>query len=324
MRMSPSDEDQIIQFAGTLKTQVTISLLLAKDRGSLDLSEFAERLSQLVPRVSVKRENDPAPDPAAILIGQNLRCHFLPQGSELTAFLHALAYLQLLPPAMPAQVSRLADAIQLPADFQLYVSHQCPFCPSMLNRLIPLAFASPLVRLSIIDPAFCPELAEANGVRSVPTLILDNRLRWSGAVDLEELTRVIADRDPSALSGASLDMLLKDGQAGRLAKMMADSKRLYSGFWDLLFHTSWPTRLGAMVVVEQLIEIDPDLAGRLPQRIWERFAQLPATVQGDMLYLIGELRCPAQIGEIQAVLDGSHNEDVKEAAREAMAKLRTI
>jgi alkyl hydroperoxide reductase subunit AhpF len=321
--MLPSDEKQIIHFAKTLKAQVSITLALAKDRRSLDLSGFAERLSQLAPQLSIKRENVQSPESPAILIGQNLRCHFLPQGSELTALLDALAYLQPLPPAIPAQVSRLADAIHLPADLKLYVSQQCPFCPSILTRLIPLAFASPRVRLGVIDPSAFPEFAEADGIRSVPTLLLDSQLRWSGAVDIEELTRVMADRDPSVLNAASLDMLLKDGQAGRLAEMMASSKKLYPAFWDLLFHPSWSTRLGAMVAVEQLIAMDHDLAGQLSLTIWKRFAQLPATVQGDMLYLIGELRCTGQTGKIQTVIDGSFSEDVKEAAREAMAKLRT-
>jgi hypothetical protein len=322
--MLPSDEKQILQFAENLHSRIAITLTLAKDRRSLDLSDFSERLTRWIPLLSIKKEYGEAKDPPVILIGPNLRCHFFPRGNELTAFLEALSYLQPMPPAMPAHVSSLTDAIQLPADLKLYVSQKCPFCPMMLTRLIPLAFASPHVRLSIIDPADFPELAEKDDIRSVPTLILDNKLRFSGVVDMQELTRVMAERDPSTLSAASLDMLLKDGQAGRLAEMMLNSKTLYPALWDLLFHPSWSTRLGAMVVVELLMDSDRDLAGAVVQPIWERFGELSENVQGDMLYLIGELGSRDQCLKIQTVIDGSNSEDVKEAAREAMAKLRTI
>ena len=68
----------------------------------------------------------------------------------------------------------------------------------MVEDLAPLALASDLVTLTVIDGLLFPEMAEPNGVKSAPTLLLDDRVRWSGRTPLSEILDVMLNQDPLA------------------------------------------------------------------------------------------------------------------------------
>ena len=130
------------------------------------------------------------------------------------------------------------------------------------------------------------------------------------------------DQDPSALSAASLEMMIQDGNAGQLARMMIDEDKIFQAFYEVLTHFSLSVRLGAMVAMEELIEEKPDLAALTIAPLLERFDGVSETVQGDILYVLGELGHPDVKERLESVLKGDFSADVKEAADEAIAKIK--
>jgi glutaredoxin len=323
--MDASDEKKIRQFQSENSRDINLILMTDGSGFSREATLFADKLRELIVSLRVKKEPVGTDEYPGFYIGTNLSCHFLPSGPKLDQFLTALKFSNSFESADLAKTEAFFGTSDLPADLRLYIAEGCPHCHRVLSTLLPLPFINRKIRLRIFDPLFFPNLAEKDAVRSVPTIILDQDFRWTGAaIELPELARVITSRDPRMLSTGSLDMLLKEGDAQRLVEMFQKNAIIYPAFIELLTHPTWSTRLGAMVVMETLIESDPIVAAQIQSPIWAEFETVADTVKGDLLYIIGELGLKEDIARLKAISDGKYSSDVKEAANEALAKMRNI
>jgi hypothetical protein len=205
----------------------------------------------------------------------------------------------------------------------IYISPQCKFCPEAVRQLLPLLTLNSNIRLTVIDAMYFPELAEMENIQSVPTLILEDHFRWSGSFQINEIVDVMKNRDPSMLGPVSLEMMLKEGKAGALAAMMLEKVQIFPAFYEVLAHPKWPVRLGAMVVMEELVENNLDLATQILKPLWERFHKVDDRVKGDLLYLFGQLKRTEILPQLQAILNGDYDPEVLEAAQEALDKIKS-
>jgi hypothetical protein len=191
----------------------------------------------------------------------------------------------------------------------------------MVRRLITLPMTDENLQLTIIDGTLFPEMVQTRRIRAVPTILLDDQFRWTGSVPLEELIDSIITRDPVSLRPASLENIIKEGGAGRLATMMLKAEKLFPAFFDVLTHHKWPIRLGAMVVIEEIAGKNPDLAAEALNPLWDRFHEASVQIQGDILHVFGEIGDPRSISWLKTVLSGNFDREVKEAAGEAAEKI---
>jgi hypothetical protein len=210
----------------------------------------------------------------------------------------------------------------MPLFRKLYVTQQCPFCPVTVQQLLPLPATSEHIHLAIIDGTLFPESAKAHGVQSAPTLLLDGQFRWTGSVPLKELAQMMSDRDPAKLGTESLESMLKEGNASHVAAMMLERRMVFPALIDLLLHDKMFVRLGAMVVIETIVEQNAALAAQVIDPLWERFPNVPDPVKGDMMHIFGEAGDKSVISKLNAVLAGQFADDVKEAAREVLEKIK--
>jgi hypothetical protein len=217
---------------------------------------------------------------------------------------------------------RLDAASIHPAELELFVTPPCTFCPGMVAGLMPLAAANRRIQLTIIDASFFPEIAASRGIQAVPTLVLDGQFRWTGSCAIEELIDLLVDRDPSKMGPAAIETLLKEGAAPDLARMMVDCNRIFPALLELLSHPQWPVRLGAMVAVEELHALSPDLGRQMIDALWHRFDAVSDPVKGDFLFLCGEIGERADVPRIQAVLQREESIAVRDAAEDALEKLQ--
>jgi hypothetical protein len=213
--------------------------------------------------------------------------------------------------------------MDMPAMLKLFIAQQCPFCPTTVQHVTPLVGISEFIDLAIIDSTLFPEMAQSNRIQSVPTLLLDQQFRWTGSFLLEEVTEVMTNRDPAKLGSQSLERILKEGDAVKLAEMMLEKKEIFPSFLELLTHNKWPVRLGAMVVMEEITNRNAELADQVIDPLWERFHEVDDPVKGDIIHVLGESKNHKITPRMQMVLDGEHDAEVKEAAREALEKVGT-
>jgi hypothetical protein len=176
-----------------------------------------------------------------------------------------------------------------------------------------------MIRLRIIDAEWIPQWSRADQIRAVPTIILDDRFRWTGSFQLKELLTMSLQRDPSQLSSASLRQIIEDGDAQRVANMMAESDQVFTALIELLTHERWSVRLGAMVAAEYLADQTPSLALELADQLWSCFSDIGEQTQGDVLHVIGQVKTQKTRSYLEKVISGSYGATAKEAAAEILS-----
>ena len=321
--MTPAEEKQIATLNQTLSGEIQITCRHTDHEHSDAIVQFCDHLNRQVPAIRIKKESGDPDDMPGIHIHDGLIYQAVPAGTEIAPFVEALQMAATGTAQKDDRISEKLSAIDLPIHMVLYVASQCTFCPQAVRQLLPLLSANPHIRLTVIDAMSFPELADKDNLQSVPTLILEDQFRWTGTFQTEEIVEMMVRRDPSALGPLSLEMMLKDGKAGQLAEIMLAKAQIFPAFYELLIHPKWPVRLGAMVVMDELIEKHLDLALQIIPPLWQQFDMVDDRVKGDLLYIFGQTGQKDIIPYLKNVLNGNFEPEVKEAAQEALEKCET-
>ncbi len=319
MLIGDAAADGIRLWGARLSQTLSIRLRTTPDPRTGDFARFLEELAEGSGKIRIIREEGEAGELPAILVSPSLTYQALPHDRELAPFLEILAGSLGSPePPETALKQRLAQIVW-PAEVKVFVASACPHCPEVVRRISPLAFHPPWIPISIVDGVLFPELSNPFGIRAVPTVILDDRFRWTGSIDMNDFLESLLHRDGARLPASALKTLLKEGQADRLAEMMLERGEIFPAFTDLLTHPEWSVRLGAVVVVEELVEKNPGLARSILPSLWERFSTADTTVKGDILYLTGLAGSIEEWGDrLRTLLSSDLPEDLREGAREAL------
>ncbi len=293
---------------------MSLTLILTRDDRSGTLETFVQTLEAHWPALVVERTRADDDGPPFLELGDGLRFQGLPENTKLSPFLDILAG-EVAPP--PEAQHAILNRMALGEELRLYVAALCPHCPKAFRQWAALALAGPNLRVRIVDGSLFPEEAARDGVQAVPTLVMNGDWRWSGNIPVHDVLRQLADRDPSQLSAAALEGLVKEGRAAKLAEAMQSHGSVFPAFVDLLTHAKWPVRLGAMVAMEALIESDPELARTAVPLVMARFDALDDQAKGDALYILGEAGDHETLAQLRTLtLDGAGAE-LHQAAREA-------
>jgi glutaredoxin len=318
------EEKQILKLNDQLSRDITIHLVDSAHPSSPKFKKFCDSLTHLVPKIRISKDKDADTQSPQILVGKGLRYQTVPTGQELQPFLEALVAFGSGSLNMDEAVKSRLKKDSLPVSLKVFIAPQCPYCPTAVRQLIPLPLASDKIQLIIIDGSLFPEEAQPLQIKAVPTILLDEQFRWTGSVPLQEIIDTINNRDPASLGARALENILKQGQAGHLAAMMLDVGKIFPAFYDLLIHPKWPVRLGAMVVMEEIAGRNRAMAAEVVNFLWDGFYRQPDQVKGDILYMFGEIGDRRTVTWLEEVLAEDYNEELKEAAREALDKVLKV
>ena len=321
MLMTPEEERTIARWGEGIANDILLGMVWTEDEPGRRIRSFCRALERLVPRLRIEDEEGSAESVSEIRVRDNVRYRAVPEERELEPFLRILQSTEPLASDLPASLRELLQQVDVPASIRVYISPQCPFCPQAVMQCLALADASAFCHVFVIDGTLFPDPAEKEGVRSVPTVILDRAFRWTGPVRAEELVNMIVLRDPSQLGPESLEQMLHEGRAEDLARMMIERGKVFPAFLDLLVNRKWPVRLGAMVTFQYLAESRPSLASQVSHTLWDLFPRVDDTIRGDILCLFGESGDASLVPLLDSVVDGPYPHEVKEAARDALKGL---
>lgn len=320
--MNAKEEIAIRKWHESLSGPIQLALILTESDQNERFNDYGAAFAQIAPAVEIRKEKKDTADPPSFRIGSNIFYHALPQEKELDPFLEILS--QIADQGIIETYDTGDDEkIRIPAELYLFVALQCGFCPTAVRNLSRLALRNGLIRLSIIDAALFPEMAGENDVRSVPTVLLDKQFRWSGSFLMEDIIRMMVQRSPEHLSAGSIQNMLEDGAAGKVAEMMVHYEQIFPSFYDLLIHEKWSVRLGAMVVMETIAEENIELAGTATAPLMQRYEDADPSVKGDMLYLLGTIASPEIIHPLKSFLSDSEAPDLKDALQEAISAIES-
>ena len=319
--MTTKNENVIPDWDKSLQNEIKLSLRTNNSSQSLILEEFCEKLSAFAPKVIIEKSRDSDAEEPYIKTENNVIIKAIPEEKLLHAFLN------LIRPenhhVHNAITSHLKN-FDTPISLSIYISPFCPFCPKVVSDVSGLAFANKNIEIVIIDGSLFPELAERYNVVSAPTVIFNEHFRWTGNVNAVDIAEVIGNSKPEELSLEALRAIVENGKAKKLADLMLKADTLFPAFYELITHEKWPVRLGAMVTLEEIAEVNRTLSEQALSFLWDRFASYSSAVQGDIIYITGESGGINNIERVMMIINGDYNSDLKEIAEEAAETLNLI
>lgn len=314
MKITDLERETIRQWAGEQHRPLKLELAATDHPGTEPLRSFCRTLTNACDALQVSDVATAGEEFPALCLRQGaILYRAAPLDSELEPFLEALAGKN--------EDSGAGSGPFRAAALRLFVAATCPHCPTAVRSLLPLIVAGGPVTLEVIDSEAFSELTEAQGVKSVPTLILDQTFRWTGTIRPGDLEELLAPGDRTGISAGVLQNLLEGGNAGPLTELMVEAGVASPALCRLMASDALSVRLGAMMVVEELLEQSPGLVAPLIPELWKRFSDAPEPARGDMLYIFGEAGTPALARDIDTLLATDLHPEVAEAARDALERL---
>lgn len=316
----PASQTLIQNFTKDRAIQTRIHLITTGHAEDHQFIAITEALSTLMPDLIIEPQKNDSGLPG-FRLNDNIIFSAFPLDKELEPFLETLSFLSGQKYPLSDDTLKILDDIDIPVRLTLYTALHCPFCPSVVRTVIPLALHCPHIMLHIIDGSLFPERSEKDKVMSAPCLILDEGFRWTGHVSAGEIINMILHRDPSQLSPETLQTILEQGDASWITRQMIAANQIFEGFTALLLHDTWSVRLGAMVIAEELSETHPNLAAGLSSILMDRFDEKEIPVKGDILYVLGLTGDERTKEWIKARIASFEQPDLMDAAMDAMANL---
>lgn len=314
MKISDQERETIIQWFQDRDQPLEMTLTATADHpGTEPLRAFCRTLAELGGDVRISETTTAGEERPALCLREGAVIYrAAPLGTELKPFLQALTG----EANHPGATSRFR-----PAALQIFIAAACPHCPAAVRALLPLIVPGGPVTLEVIDSEAFGDLAEAEGIKSVPTLILDQAFRWTGTIHPGDLEELLAPGNRTGISAGVLQRLLEGGNAGPLTELMVEAGEVSPALCRLMASDAMSVRLGAMMVLEELLERSPGLVKQLIPELWKRLPDAPEPARGDMLYIFGEAGSPAMTRQIESLLNTDLHPEVAEAAREALERL---
>jgi hypothetical protein len=322
MLLDARDEERVRLFNHGLTGEIHIRLVTTSDPRSSGFEAFAAEFGSIAPKVRFYSGHSDALASPAVVIGDRWCYHALPLSSELDPFLGLLDMLDRgQGPPLAAALHRRLEGIRTPGELQVFIGAQCPFCPHVVKQILPLPLLNPLLKVTVIDGLLFGEMAQRASVKASPTVILDEEFRWSGQIRLEELVECLEHRDPVRLDTATLQDMLKEGNAAQLVQMMLRREVIPPAFVPLLVHGEWSVRLGAMVVLEEIAAANRALAQQAAQPLWQQLDAVETNIQGDIIYLLGQIGDREIALKLEEMSRRPADDQLREVLEEAVTSL---
>jgi len=202
---------------------------------------------------------------------------------------------------------------------KILITPQCPHCPGVISALVTLLKTGKIGKLEIINIIEHPEIAQQNGVRSVPWTQI-NSLDLSGALTGKELEKWVAVATEQQQSDYLTHLLETD----RLQQAVEQIKSNPQQLPDLLMllndlETPMAVRIGIGAVLEEF-EATP-LINAAIEPLLSMLASEHQQIRADAAHYLSLTADKEVIPALEPLLHDSAPE-VREIAAETIGELR--
>lgn len=242
----------------------------------------------------------------------------LPEGLKEGPFLSLIEFLTRPRAAvLSPKTTAILQALKRPVTLKILIGSSCPFCPVMTERVNRFAAIGENVRSWIVDLDLFPEYGKRYGVKAVPATVIEEEAVLTGIVSETELAGWLEKwGEASHVSTLYRQDLLEKRMEQALQRLRSRPPDLPS-VASLLRDEAFGVKLGAMALLEQLIESEPHLHSALWDALSPLLQDPLPQVVGDAAYLMGFLNDARKESVFRLLLDHPH-EEVVEIARERL------
>ncbi len=135
--------------------------------------------------------------PALVLQGDGedygVRFFGIPSGYEFASLLEAIQDVAAGRAELGEGVAGTIAGVKDPVHIQVFVTPTCPYCPFAVRAAHKFAVASPYIRADMVMAPDFPELSERYEVMAVPTVVINDTVRFEGAIPEEEFAAKILE-----------------------------------------------------------------------------------------------------------------------------------
>jgi thioredoxin reductase (NADPH) len=168
---------------------------------SLELKSFLDELSVVSDKLTIEHtdQDDSRYEeykidklPALAFVDSNGKFtggkfHGIPGGHEINSFVLTLLNTADAGQAFDSDILNRINKIQDKVDLKVFVTLDCHHCPDVVSNTQHMAIKNNNITAQMIDVFLFPELADEAGIKSVPTVIYNDKIQTIGAKGIYEL-----------------------------------------------------------------------------------------------------------------------------------------
>ncbi len=251
-------------------------------------------------------------------VASSVHYHFVPEGPEVSVFREFLweAASQW---NLEGRDSPESAQLGTPREMLLFVSTHCPNCPHAVRTVHALTRRLPNLAAHLFEAMLHTDLAEKHTIRSVPTLLIDQELRYVGGLEEEKLYSLLSAGDPEALLHEKIRKQIKEGSALEAAEWISGGGDPSFLATDLGAST-FEERIALLLALEEALETDPRCLDPMVAPLLPHLKAENASVRGDIADLLGKIGDRKALPAIKKLLEDP-DPNVVEAAQDAVETL---
>jgi glutaredoxin-like protein len=127
-----------------------------------------------------------------------------PMGTLFPALVESIVLMSQNRTELPPSVTKKLKRLREPVSVRVFVTPDSEFCPPMMLAAFAFAIESKLVKAEVIEIAEFERLAERYHVEQVPFTVIDDRVAFPGAVDLDTFADQLVKAKASPTLSAQL------------------------------------------------------------------------------------------------------------------------
>lgn len=230
---------QLKAYLERLESPIEVIASLDESDKSTKIKELVQEIAELSDQVTARLDGQNARRPSFGIAkaGEEPRVHFagLPMGHEFTSLILALLQVSGYAPKVSDDVLAQIKALNIKANFDVFVSLTCHNCPDVVQALNLIAIYNPHATATMIDGSFFQDEVEERKIMAVPMLFQNNEHIGQGRMTLEEIVAKLdtnsAEKEVEKLNAKDVfDVLVVGGgPAGGTSAIYAARKGIKTG-----------------------------------------------------------------------------------------------
>lgn len=158
--------------------------------------QLMEELAELSPKLHLEifdyyaqpeaaQEYDVKRLPAIVISADDssrIKFYGLPTGFELATIIEDIRTISRGVSPLSMDTRKKLRQVNRPVHIQVFVTPNCGYCPAVARLAHALALESPLIRADVVEIQEFPALGRTYQVRSVPLTVINEDVRFTGAI----------------------------------------------------------------------------------------------------------------------------------------------
>jgi len=216
-------------FRKDLKGQVRLRLFTQKPsvltipgrecRYCAQTQQLMEDLAALTPKISLEtvefydqpqlaQENGVTRIPAIVLSGDGssrVKFYGAPMGYEMATIVEDIKTISRGVSPLTMDTRKKLRQVNQEVHIQVFVTPTCPYCPALARLSHAMALENPRITADVVEIQEFPSLAQSYAVRSVPLTVINEHIRFTGAVTEPQLLEKVLQAGVRGTTETSAD-----------------------------------------------------------------------------------------------------------------------